>query len=73
MTTKILKEKIHSLIDNSSDETLQSVYQLLQATDYTDAFKNTLNEEFEAYQKDGAVVTSNEMGILIKDVLSKGK
>ncbi|MDI9365558.1 MAG: hypothetical protein QM541_11445 [Flavobacterium sp.] len=73
MTTEILKEKIHSLVDASSEDVLESVYQLLQAPNYTTAFKNVLNEEFEAYQKDGEALTASQMDVLIKQILCTQK
>jgi hypothetical protein len=42
MDTTLLKNKIHALVDSSDEEMLQSVYQLLQQTDYTEEFKNML-------------------------------
>ena len=73
MTTEILKEKIHSLVDASNEDVLESVYQLLQAPDYTTAFKNVLNEEFDAYKKDSEVLTPSQMDVLIKQILAAQK
>lgn len=65
METSALKNKIHSLIDNCDEETLQSVYQLLGDTGYTDEFKNILNEEQAAYYKNGEIITKEAMDDLI--------
>jgi predicted house-cleaning noncanonical NTP pyrophosphatase (MazG superfamily) len=69
METTRLKNKIHSLIENSDEEMLQSVYQILQETDYTDEFKNVLNEEFASYQKDKKVITQTTMNTFIEQVM----
>lgn len=71
METSALKNKIHSLIDSSDEETLQSVYQLLQDADYTDEFKNMLNEERADYYKKREVITKEAMDDLIKAALGK--
>lgn len=71
METSGLKDKIHSLIDKSDEETLQSVYQLLQEADYTDEFKNVLNEEQAEYYKSKEVISKEAMDELIKAVLKK--
>jgi predicted house-cleaning noncanonical NTP pyrophosphatase (MazG superfamily) len=71
METSVLKDKIHSLIDNSDEETLQSVYQLLQEADYTDEFKNVLNEEQVEYYRNKEVITKEAMDNLIKAALKK--
>ena len=47
METSTLKQKIHSLIDTSNEDVLQSVYQLLQDEEYTDEFKSILKEDYK--------------------------
>ncbi len=71
MESSFLKDKIHSLIDGSDEETLQSVYQLLQESDYTDEFKNVLNEEQAEYYKNKEVISKEAMDELIKAALKK--
>ncbi len=71
METSALRNKIHSLIDSSDDDTLQSVYQLLQESDYTEEFKNILNEEQTAYYKNKQIITKEAMDHLIKEALRK--
>lgn len=71
METSVLKDKIHSLVDKSDEETLQSVYQLLQEADYTDEFKNVLNEEQADYYRSKEVITKEAMDELIKAALKK--
>lgn len=71
METSTLKDKIHSLIDRSDEETLQSVYQLLQDADYTDEFKDILNEEQAEYYKNKEVISKEAMDSLIKEALRK--
>ncbi len=71
MGTSVLKDKIHSLIDSTDEETLQSVYQLLQEAEYTDEFKNVLNEEQAEYYKNKEVITNEAMDNLIKEALRK--
>jgi len=71
MNNSALRDKIHQLVGNSDDEDLQAVYQILQQTEYTDEFKNLLNEEFGDYQKPKKVISKEEMDLLIKEVLKK--
>ena len=71
MEASTLKNKIHVLIDSSDEETLQSVYQLLHTPDYTDEFKNVLNEEYEAYQKNKEVISKEVMDKLIEELMRR--
>jgi len=69
MENPALKDKIHQLIDTCDNEMLEVVYQLLQPTEYTDEFKNVLNEELADYQKNKKGISKEEMDLLIKEVL----
>ena len=72
MTTEILKEKIHSLVDASSEDVLESVYQLLQVPDYTTAFKNVLNEEFiRTHGKPDVIIADPPRAGMHEDVTRK--
>lgn len=71
METSVLKDKIHFLVDKSDEETLQSVYQLLQDADYTDEFKDVLNEEQAEYYRSKEVITKEAMDEIIKAALKK--
>lgn len=71
MGDSALKNKIHQLVENSDEEMLETVYQLLQPTEYTDEFKNILNEEYADYQTNKQVISNTEMDALIKEVLKK--
>ena len=73
MSNDSLKEKIYSLIDKTNPEMLQSVYQLLNESDYTDTFKNELNEELANYKKEGKIITQQEMDKLIEAELKTNK
>ena len=71
MSDSALKNKIHKLVDNSDDEMLEAVYQLLQETEYTDEFKHILNEEFADYQANKKVISKDEVDSQIQDILKK--
>ena len=71
METFTLREKIHNLIDSSNEDVLQSVIQLLEETEYTDNFKNILNDELADYQKSKSSITKNEMDELINKAMKK--
>lgn len=66
-----LKEKLHSLIENSTEETLEYMYALFEERDYTDEFKGTLDDEYDAYQKDKAGDTKDHVNALISELLKK--
>ena len=61
METHTSKEKIHNLVDSSNDDVLQSVFQLLEETEYTDDFKNILNDEFADYQKNKSGISKKSL------------
>lgn len=73
MGASALKEKIFNLIDKSDPEVLQSVYQLLKESDYTEAFKNELKEEYSDYKKEGKIITQKEMNSLIAAEMKSNK
>lgn len=73
METSTLKNKIHSLVEGSDEETLQSIYQLFNEAEYTDEFKNILNEERANYEKSKQVISKAEMNKLIQEMMNKPK
>ncbi len=66
-----LKEKIHSLVETSDEETLQSVLQLLENTEYTEEFKQFLNEEQADYFKNKNVISREDVNNLVNELLRK--
>lgn len=71
MDVSVLKNKIHALVDNSDEEMLQAVYQLLNESEYTEEFKNILNEEQADYYKNKEVISKEAMDNLIRKILKK--
>jgi DNA-dependent RNA polymerase auxiliary subunit epsilon len=72
MEISTLRKKLHSLIDSSSEEKLKEVYNLLEEGEYTDEFKTQLDEEQAAYQKNGEVISKEEIDKLVEQLL-RGK
>lgn len=70
MEITALREKLHSLINTSSEDKLQHVYELLEE-EYTDEFKNILEEEYSAYQKDGIVIPRKEINEAVEKLIQK--
>ncbi len=71
MDTSALKNKIHALVDSSDEEMLQAVYQLLNESEYTESFKNILDEEQADYYKNKEVITKEAMDNLVRELLKK--
>ena len=71
MDSSVLKMKIHALVDNSDEETLQAIYQLLNESEYTEEFKNVLDEEQADYYKNKEVISKESMDNLIREILKK--
>lgn len=71
MDTKDLKDKLHLLIENSSDDKLEHVYSILEQTDYTDEFKAMLDEEYKAYQSDTAGDSRSDVDKLVNELLAR--
>ena len=57
------------LIDNSPEEKLQEVYDLLEEGDYTYEFKKELEEEYAAYKKDNTVISKEEIDKLVEEFI----
>ncbi len=68
METSTLREKLHALIDSSSPEKLVEVYSVFE-DDYTNEFKAQLDEEYADYQKNGEVISKEEMDKAIEKLL----
>ncbi|MEO6453044.1 MAG: hypothetical protein ABIN97_03175 [Ginsengibacter sp.] len=73
METTILREKLHTLIDNSTDDKLQAVFHLLQDEEYSDAFKSELDAEFASYQKEGESISKDEIDKIAEQLLQGKK
>ncbi|HEX3023657.1 MAG TPA: hypothetical protein VHP12_00475 [Chitinophagaceae bacterium] len=72
MEITALREKLHSLINTSSEDKLQHVYELLEEeNEYSDEFKNILEEEYTAYLKDGAVISRSEINEAVEKLIQK--
>jgi len=71
MEVNKLKEKLHSLIESSSDDTLEYMYFLLEETGYTDEFKAVLDQEYDAYHEDKTGNTREELDGMINNILNK--
>lgn len=68
MESSTLREKLHSLIDASSEEKLMEVYSVFE-DNYTDEFKAILDEEYADYQRNKEVVSKEEMDKVIEKLL----
>lgn len=68
METATLREKLHALIDNSPQEKLIEVYTFFE-DNYTDDFKAVLDEEYVDYQKNGEVISKEDLDRTIDKLL----
>ena len=73
METTTLREKLHSLIETSSEEKLEEIYDFFQEDEYSDDFKAMLDNEFEQYQKDGEGIPREEVDKMIEQLLHSKK
>ena len=68
MEITALREKLHSLIDSSSEDKLMEVYTIFEEN-YSDEFKSELNEEYAQYRKDGEVISREKVDETINKLL----
>lgn len=68
METSALREKLHSLIDNSPEDKLMEVYAVFKE-EYTDEFKAGLEEEYADYKKNGEVISKAQLAEAIEKLL----
>lgn len=73
METTTLREKLHSLIETSSKDKLEEIYDSFQDNEYSEDFKVMLDAEFEQYQKDGEAVSYEETNKFIEQLLHPQK
>ena len=73
METATLRKKLHLLIDTSSDDKLEEIYDLFQEDEYSEDFKAMLDNEYEQYQKDGEGISRAEMDKMIQQLLNSSK
>lgn len=71
MDTSALKNRILALVDESNEEMLQAVYQLLSEPEYTEEFKNILDEERSDYYNNKEVINKETLDNLIREILKK--
>ncbi len=69
METSTLREKLHTLIDNSTEDKLQEVFHILQDEEYSESFKAELDAEFVSYQKDGESISKEEIDKMVEQLL----
>ncbi|HEY5392933.1 MAG TPA: hypothetical protein VIJ57_12495 [Hanamia sp.] len=69
METAALRDKLHSLIETSSEEQLEEIYDFFKANEYSDDFKASLDHEFEQYQEDGEIISRPEIDKMIEQLL----
>ncbi len=60
METSALREKLHSLIDNSTEDKLMEVYAVFEE-EYSDEFKADLEEDYSDYKKTGVVISKAQL------------
>ncbi len=68
METSNLREKLHTLIDNSTEDKLMEVYAVFEE-DYTDEFKADLEEEYTDYKRNGEVISKAQLDEAIEKLL----
>ena len=69
METAALRDKLHSLIETSSKEQLEEIYDFFKGNEYSDDFKASLDHEFEQYQEDGEIISRSEIDKMIEQLL----
>ena len=73
MESTKLREKLHSLIDASSTDKLEEIYDYFKDDKYSDDFKLILDNEYEQYQKDHEVISHEDVNKLIENLLHSKK
>lgn len=73
METTALRKKLHLLIDTSSDDKLEEIYNSFQEDEYSEDFKAMLDNEYEQYKKDGKGISRAEMDKMIQQLLNSSK
>ncbi len=68
METSLLREKLHTLINSSSEEKLMEVYAVFE-DEYSDKFKNILEEEYTDYERNGESISKSDLDKAIEKLL----
>jgi hypothetical protein len=68
-----LREKLHTLIETSSEAKLEEIYDFFQEDEYSEEFKAMLDDEFGQYQKDGEVISREEIDKMVEQLLHPKK
>ena len=53
MESITLRQKLHHLIDTTSEDKLKDIYDSFQEEEYSEDFKAMLDNEYNTYQEDG--------------------
>ena len=67
------RKEIQNLIDTTSEDKLEQIYQILLEDDYSEEFKTMLEEEFDDYNRTHEVLSSSDINLLVEKALSYTK
>ncbi len=68
-----IREKLHQMINEFSDERAKEVYDFIVDDDLPDELKAILDEEYNSYLLSGEVVSQSEVNEIIQTILYKNK
>ncbi len=63
-----LREQLHNLVNTSSEEKLLEIYNLFEQ-DYSDEFKDELEEEYADYKTNGEIISREAVNEAIEFML----
>lgn len=72
METTELREKLHNMIEQSSDKELQEILSFIEK-DYTYKLKSALNEQYDGDIKNGLSLSHPEVKKLAEELIKPGK
>lgn len=69
METLSLRQKLHSLIENSPEEKLMEVFAIFEQ-EYTDEFKSDLDDDYADYKNNGEIISKAQLDDVIGKLLA---
>ena len=73
MESITLRQKLHHLIDTTSEDKLKDIYDSFQKEEYSEDFKAMLDNEYNTYQEDGEGIMRHELESMIAHLFNKEK